>query len=424
MAERDGSGRAGRPAGGGRAVRRPARRAPRVVRASCAAVLLLVALAGCGGSAGADRAASGRVSAETERQVRAALERWSAAVLARDPAARLAEDARPQARALFDRTAGVPFAVWEYRLTGVRRDGGRLRAEAELRYRLAGHDTVPVTTARTLELTDGGARPRIAADRPADGTAPQLWDLGPVTAVSGRSALVLGTGQPRATLEELARTADAAVPEVSAAWRGPWPGTVVVLAPGTLGQLAAVLGAPEAEYRGLAAVTTGSTGDGPAPADRVAVNPEAYAGLSAAGRRIVLAHEITHVATRDATGPRTPQWLSEGFADWVAYRNGGPPVPAAAAELAREVRAGRLPGDLPADRDFAFGGDPAATARAYQGAWLACRTIAERWGEEKLLRFYRVAGEEGPDRALAEVLRTDRVAFAAAWRAELRRTLS
>ncbi|CAM5528546.1 hypothetical protein SHIRM173S_13218 [Streptomyces hirsutus] len=124
-----------------------------------------------------------------------------------------------------------------------------------------------------------------------------------------------------------------------------------------------------------------------APADRVIVNPDAFGLLGDSGRQVVVTHETTHVATRAHTTAATPLWLSEGFADWVGYR-GGDRVPAEAApELAREVGHGEVPSGLPGDDDFGFTADTDGLARAYESGWMACRLVAEHWGEERLGAF-------------------------------------
>ena len=87
---------------------------------------------------------------------------------------------------------------------------------------------------------------------------------------------------------------------------------------------------------------------------------------------MVITHELTHVATGATRGGRVPMWLSEGFADYVGYRDAGIPVRTAAAELAAEVRAGILPARLPGPGDFAPGAP--RLAQAYEEAWLACRS--------------------------------------------------
>ncbi|MFJ7265807.1 hypothetical protein ACIQV3_03920 [Streptomyces sp. NPDC099050] len=369
-------------------------------------VLLCVPLVGCGsgsGSVAPSGSASGSASADpVERDVRRAVADWSAA----PPAA----------------LAAIPLEDWTYEVSAVRVDGVRAFARAELRYRLTGYDAAPAGSAREVELTRGGGSWAVTTDRPAPGALPQLWDQGPVSVERGAHALVLGgSGQSSGALSEIAAEADRAVPAASAAWPRPWAGRVVVLVPGSLDAMAALLGRPAEEYRGLGAVTTGRTGAGPAPADRVVVNPEGYGQLTAEGRQVILTHETTHVATRAATTSRTPLWLSEGFADWAAYRDSGRTPAEVAPSLARAVRRGDLPAELPAAGAFAFGGDADALARAYEGSWLACRFIARRWGEAALLSLYESSGRDSLPAALADTLGTDSSGLTRAWREDLAR---
>ena len=90
-----------------------------------------------------------------------------------------------------------------------------------------------------------------------------------------------------------------------------------------------------------------------------------------------------------------PIWLSEGFADYVAYSATSVAVRIVAGDVLDDVRDGDAPTRLPEDRDFDAGeGDVAA---AYEGAWLACRMIAQRYGEERLVRLYEALSDStGP----------------------------
>ncbi|WP_406732330.1 hypothetical protein [Streptomyces sp. NBC_01794] len=371
----------------------------------------------------------------TVRDIRRTLDERAAAVLGHDRGAYL-DALAPEATRLratagkeFENLADVPLRSWEYRLGHVRRQGSRAVAEAELRYRIDGYDTAPVIASRRLELAERDGRWYVTADRAAKGAAQQLWQQGDVQVVRGRHSIVLAVGQKAERLRSLAATADRAVPAVSKAWHSKWTGRVVVLVPASLDAMGALLGAPAAGYRGIAAVTTGETGAaGKAPADRVIVNPEAYGVLGDFGQGVVLTHETTHVATRAHTSAATPMWLSEGFADWVAYRDTGRTAGQAAPELQRAVRRGDVPAALPDDADFAFGGDADGLAQAYEGGWLACELIAARWGEERLTSFYRAVGE-GKDRAGAvekamnDVLGTTPADFTVRWREYLRERL-
>ncbi|MEW2633489.1 hypothetical protein AB0903_17975 [Streptomyces sp. NPDC048389] len=386
--------------------------------AAAAAALLL--LAGCA-------AADPPVDPAVE-EIRQTLDARAAALLEHDRAAYLAalEPGADGLRAAqgeeFDNLAEVPLRSWEYRIKGVRHQGATAVADAEVHYRIAGYDAAPVTASRTLELAERDGRWFVTADRASAGTPQQLWQQGDVDVVRGSRSIVLGVGQDEQRLRELVAVADRAVPAVSDAWPSEWAGRVVVLVPDSTEGMGRLLGAPGAGYRGIAAVTTGETGRrAAAPADRVVVNPEAYGLLGDFGQAVVLTHETTHVATRAHTTAATPMWLSEGFADWVAYRGTGRTAAEAAPAMQEAVRTGDVPAGLPGDRDFAFGGDQDTIARAYESGRLACELIAERWGEEKLTAFYRTVGEgrhrDGAvERALSEELGVTSAGFTVMWR--------
>ncbi|MFI6319390.1 hypothetical protein ACIBG8_17800 [Nonomuraea sp. NPDC050556] len=182
-------------------------------------------------------------------------------------------------------------------------------------------------------------------------------------------AVCVGSAPPPTS--DLTRRAELAAERVSAILGVPVHPVVVV--PSSDGEAARLAGVGSVD--GLAAL---------ADRGRVIVVPGNFAKLTPTGRDVVLTHELTHVAA--GTGG-VPAWLREGFADYVAYRDAGLPVKVAAAELAGDVRAGRLPYELPGPQDFAPGA--VRLAQAYQEAWLACRFVAERFGEDRLVRLYR-----------------------------------
>ncbi|WP_407553544.1 hypothetical protein QOM21_26645 [Streptomyces sp. Pv4-95] len=383
---------------------RAIRTRPRAVAAGCGALLLalLGQLVGC---------APAPDSRDRFPDVQRMLDARARAVEGRDAAAFL-ESVDPQATAyrarqqqLFGNLGSVPLADWRYELVSTGDfplpEGGtgeRLAAKVRLSYRLKGYDTVPVASYQYLTLSERAGHWRISSDTDgaADGrTGPrQLWDQGPVRIVHGRHSLVLGGAAESRRLRELADRVDAAVPAVSAAWRGKWSRKVVVEAPDSVVGMAQLLGSDDPSgYEEIAAVTTGeASASASAPADRVIVNPEAYEELNDLGRKVVLTHETTHVATRTVTTETTPLWLSEGLADWVAYRGTRRKTATAAPELSRAVATGKIPARLPTDDDFRFEAGADRLAKAYEGGWLACRMIADKWGEEKLIGFYREVG--------------------------------
>ncbi|MCR8579034.1 hypothetical protein [Streptomyces sp. Isolate_219] len=383
------------------------RRPSRAAAAGCCALLLalLAPLAGCG-PAGPPPATARFPDVQRMLDTRArAVERRDAAgfLASVDPRA---SGYRDRQRAMFGHLKGVPLTDWHYDLDStdafpLPADGDRTRlaAKVRLRYRLKGFDSAPVHAVQYLTLTERDGRWLISSD--TDGAAAgrsgtrQLWDQGPVQLVRGRYSLVLGSTAQRARLKDLAHRVDQAVPAVSAAWKGKWSQKVVVEAPDSVERMAQLMGSDDPSgYAGIAAVTTGEAGvSTTAPADRVIINPDAYEELNDLGRRVVLTHETAHVATRTATTAATPLWLSEGFADWAAYRGIRRKAALTAPELARTAAAGKLPARLPTDEDFGFKAGADRLAKAYEGSWLACRMIAEKWGEAKLIAFYRAAGK-------------------------------
>ena len=332
------------------------------------------------------------------------LERRATAVRGHDKAAFLAlidptaEQFRAEQGALFDRLAKVPLSGWSYQLAG---DGpalpkdrsvllpkGSTIARVRLDYRLAGSDS-QVEREQYLTVVPRGGQWLLAGNKDAAAsglkTELDIWDLGPVRVVRGRSSLVLGDAPDR-ELQRLAAEADRGVSDVGGVWRRDWSRHPVVVFPKSQSDMAILIGNNGKGLSQIAAVTTGSFESGLSRGDRVVVNPEAWRTLGSLGRRVVLAHEMTHLATRAITVNDVPIWLSEGFADYVAYQSVQVPTNVVAGDVLDEVRAGKGPEQLPNDADFdAARGDIAA---AYEGAWLACRMIAERYGQNKLIALY------------------------------------
>jgi hypothetical protein len=230
-------------------------------------------------------------------------------------------------------------------------------------------------------------------------------------------------------LATFARAVDGAVPAVTAVWGPRWRRQVAVLLPDTQAEMEALVGHQFALAR-IAAVAVADyadSWDGVARGQRVVINPLNLGRLTSLGLRIVLRHEITHIASRAATSETMPTWLIEGFADYVGYAATGLPTGAVAPDLRDRIRAGRWDGRLPADRDFR--GDAPGLAVAYEEGWTACRVIAGRVGTAGLVRLYRLVGAsradggKAVDGALRRVLRTDYPGFVALWRSAVRTEL-
>jgi hypothetical protein len=371
---------------------------------------------------------------------------------------------------VFANLGDVPFSDWSYRYVGpapslsaarARELGGNAWvARVLVGHRLREFDTATSYSEQFLTVVHRSSGWRLAADNDGSG-APQPWDLGKVRVVRGAHVLALGTGST-ADLRSYALVADRAVAEVTSVWGAGWPRRAVLVVPRTQAEFGRLLLRDPRGLSQVAAVTTGDlTDDGPqsptdrsagdptssptspsdrgaqvAPAtgseaappvlrrnDRVVLNPGAFDRLGPTGRRVVLTHEMTHVAVRSSTTAAVPIWLSEGTADYVAYKDSGVPLRTAAADVLGLVRRGAGPTSLPTTGDF----DPTRTsiAPAYSAAMLACAMLVERYGEAALVRVYQMAAtrsnvaQETPDarlsRAFTSVLGTTARRFTVDW---------
>ena len=168
----------------------------------------------------------------------------------------------------------------------------------------------------------------------------------------------------------------------------------------------------------MAGVTT--TPDGSADVHsrgQVFINPNLFDPLGVDGRQIVVSHESAHVALGAATA-RMPLWLSEGAADWVALRRTSLPVSRLASQVLEWVRDGGGPRALPGPK--AFDGTDKRIGAWYEAAWLAVKRLADEYGADALLRFYRAAERTGTtEPAFRQVLGTDQQSFVRDWRSYL-----
>jgi hypothetical protein len=385
-------------------------------------------------------------SAPTLAEVRALLARHGAAVMQRDRDAFLADiDAavaaagyRQQQQQMFANLAPVPLAAWSYHLearsdarvveaaAGKRFGGAALIARVSLRYALRGVDRIPTSHDLWLTFVRQDGDVVLAADDSLARAGGQSWrgpwDFGPLRVARGEHSLVIGHPSNAETVAAVRAKVDAAVPVVTSVWGRDWTQDVAVLVPESDTELLAEAGesADAALTVAAAAVSDGQDPlSGAVYGQRLIVNSAGLARLSDVGRQIVIQHELTHIASAAATSAATPTWLIEGFADYVGNLGSGQSVPTAAAELAADVRQGHVPEALPAPAAFSTQGQ---SAQAYEGAWLACRLIADRAGQDGLVRFYRSVGSS-PEltdvavaAALRRVLHIGTATFDAQWR--------
>ncbi len=389
---------------------------------------------------------------ERQKGVNAVLAERARAVLAHDRAAFLAtvDPQQPAFRTaqeqLFDNLAKLPLAEWRYDLQAstprelppdlAARYGPSAYSPAavELHYRLADFDQRSTTIPQHPTFVQRNGHWLVAGEDDLSSlrTVKEPWDFGPVSVLDDdERVLVIGHPGEAPVMRTVADEVARAIPRVTAVWGTDWARRVVVVVPRSQDEMHSLVG----EYGDLsqiAAVATAELGEGSsarsAGGDRILVNPANFAKLGPVGRRVVLTHEVTHVATRVVTPDAMPDWLVEGFADLVGYRGTGVSVPEAARELATEVRAGKVPAALPADSEFAGGND--RLPQVYEEAWLACRMVADRYGEQTAVRLYRAVGQSSDTGTAAAadglhtVLGVTLAQFTAQWRDYVRASLS
>lgn len=382
----------------------------------------------------------GAITALLQRHASAVLSRSRSAFVTDLDGSAAAADFRTRQAAEFDNLAPVPLASWAYQVDDLVRDRAptasathRLGAPAViahviLQYRIAGVDAQPSQHDEWWTFVQRRGRVYLAGDSDLeqDGSTGWRgpWDFGPLVVRRGTTSVVIAHPSQAGAVAGLGQAADAAVTVVRSVVADGWSGHVAVIVPATEAELAQqAQGAQPTPLQQVSAETVFDPigTNGPPGGPRVVVNPDVLGRLTGVGRRIVLQHEITHVAMAAATTASTPKWVAEGFAEYVGEIGSGQPVPVAAQELAAAVRRGAVPTALPGDDAFAG----STAAQAYQQAWLACRYLASRAGVQALVRFVRLVGasSDGPAGAVAAALQTmlheSVVRFVAQWRGYL-----
>lgn len=289
-------------------------------------------------------------------------------------------------------------------------------ADVQVGWRVRGFDTGLSRREVALTLVDTRGGAAFVSARGSSGRAAPLWLLDRLVVRRTARSLVALTGNGDPGL--FSTLADRAVVDVRKVLPG-WRGRLVVEVPGDVSELGRVLGTAPGAYGGIAAVTTTADGtDSPSAPVHIFVNPQVFDPLGPRGSQIVMSHEATHVATGAAVSTM-PTWLLEGFADYVALDHVELPVSVTASQILARVRQDGPPSRLPGKTEF----DPQnqALGASYESAWLACRLLGAKYGEQRLIAFYRASDRDGSTaRSFRALLGTDQSAFTRAWRAYLR----
>jgi hypothetical protein len=377
-----------------------------------------------------------------EQAVRDLLDRRARAVLERDETAFTADldpraDAafRQRQRELFRNLAAVPLGEWGYRLEGETNLAPLTLPAADeawapdvrLDYRLRGVDVAPSDQAMAYLFTRRGDRWYLNSDTALEPVGKRTWrgpwDFGPCHVHTGTGGFVLSHPGGEALAARVLAELDGAVAAVTEVWGEAWSRQVAVVIPGGADEMRALVGPGFADgsIAGVAVAERVDAETHTARGQRVVLNPDSASVLSPLSLRVLLRHEITHVAARGETVDGAPMWLLEGFADYVGYRGSEVPPRKAAPALAAQVRS-RLPDRLPSDEDFRGAG----MELAYQQSWSLNLHLARELGEPGLVELYRRiarAGrvdESGMDVLVLETTGEDVAALVRGWREFLR----
>ncbi len=353
-------------------------------------------------------------------------------------------------RQLFRNVAKVPFTTWDYDVHGddtldvddlpakVSAGTDELWAPAvDLRYALRGGDLTPTSRAMGYLFARhgeaGGGDWYLRSDNALDGLGRRTWrgpwDFGPCQVTTTRHGIVLSHPRNDQMVERLARELDPAVRAVGDIWTASWSKRVVLMLPDSASEMKALVG-PGFPVDSVVAVAVADRVDNASrtvAGQRVVLNPTGVRALSIPSLRVVLRHEITHLAARPDTVDGSPIWLLEGFADYVGYRDSGLSLAEGAPDLVKQFRDQGPPTALPEDRAFRSSGSELDLA--YQQSWSLARFVAERFGEDTLVKLYRTLATVGPasarqtDDLLREVVGMDRKRLVGDWRNYLRKAL-
>ncbi len=440
-----------RPTAEARLGSRPGARSRRGSRPAAGLVLLLLAstllallLSGCTELTGGGSAATGGTqpgaSSDATRPIRQAVAELvktrSTALSKRNPDAWASTVADPasdfgvEQLALHKRMDMLPISSLTMKGVTVEprtdaTDGAAWVANLTLGYQLDGFDRGQRLYNVSYLLTQTPNGWRFSGIGPGQNEL-QLFDLSGFNILKSPKTLVVGDTSESSMRAYLA-LGDAAYTRVAAIWGQALPS--VIVAPKSVEELGALLGQDPARLGQVGAITAGPLTDGAVTTtDRVFINPVTVEKLSKVGREVVVTHELVHVTVRGTTTRTPPLWLAEGFADDVALKPTGLPVRTVAAELIKNVKAGKGPTGLPTAEAF----DPKVSTiePAYNAAWLAVSQMRQDFGQEKVVAFYRaVAGtpetvpagstDDLAKEAFQSVLGTTQDAFVASWLAYL-----
>ncbi|MGS2613268.1 hypothetical protein ACVCAH_01830 [Micromonospora sp. LZ34] len=364
------------------------------------AALLVVVVRDAGARAVVDRLGTPTADPATlaarqlAERMTAQLDRQASALLAGDRAGFLAvaePAAHPDLRRRFAALRALRVAVWQASPNGlpetVADRPGEWRLLVEFRYCFVTPDCRPSPVLIGTRWREGGAQPRLVAVEEsrsaATGTRP--WELSELAVAVGARTLVATTPAMRGQLLRLLAQAEAAARVAdSYVVDGAPPDRYRVFYAGRT-EWERWYGGGRPKWTGGYAVTVGGGHH------EVVLNAD---GVTPGGLDDLLRHELTHAASLPDRGyPGTSTWwLVEGLAEFAGV-DGQPVDRYEGLDEVRRLAGGGWTGrlddlnpadDAPADR----------VAGSYGISYLAVRHLVDRFGQERLLAFFRAVVHE------------------------------
>ena len=319
---------------------------------------------------------------------------------------------RKQQSRVFRRLTSLPLANYALTMTSDERDLAKPRhvrryeaaedvfiPHVEERYRIKGIDDADFLDDLYFTFVLRNDSWLIAADddlRGGPATDRNPWDFGPLTTTRSEHFLVVqhpcrepGCVEVDESFLDLAETA---LTRVEQHWLEPWNKRVVVFVTSTPAELSTILDVDFDVGRFVAFSYAPNRTRGYSPA-RIVVSRVGLSERSAESLLVVLAHELTHVATRRPSGPDIPLWVEEGLAEWVSRTsNDGSDL-----YFSDRLATGAVTPHLPKDRDFRSGRDDPLFVH-YQSSRSAVRYFIERYGYKRFVSFYKALGDSHEQR--------------------------
>jgi Peptidase MA superfamily len=373
--------------------------------------LLVIAALLCGATDGAlflaGRVGTDAAFVDGDRPLTELLTRRAAAVAKHDQAAFLADvdtaDPRfvDRQRTEYQNLVALGLSSFTLELTShtyevsdadlIRRYGGALReVGVTVRYAIAGLDTVPdaepwiptlaLMHGRWLLVSEEGAG---SGTKFPFGVGGQPWEARPIVVVKSAHVVAVVSKEDQEIAPHLLDLAERGVVNAAKVRPEGWPDKVLMTAvsdqkvfdsyfAGSPDKLAQVEAVTVPRYSDVAEWNSGAR----FALSRVVFNPNTL-GRGDEELQHTLTHEFTHVAFGPETTDATPVWLIEGTAEYVAFAS-EKVSDAFVTQAANHVSGSTLP----ADRSFYDSADN------YLLGWLACKLIAQKYGQAKLIALY------------------------------------